>query len=63
MGRHGKPDASGADREQRLKQALKANLKRRKAQAQSRAADSTDPEDGAGDVRSETGGREAEQDG
>ncbi|WP_068118612.1 hypothetical protein [Tropicimonas marinistellae] len=44
MGRGTKATGPGGDRDQRLKQALKANLQRRKAQARSRAADGTDGE-------------------
>jgi len=43
-----RPTASAALREERLKSALKANLARRKAQAQARGADRDGAQDEAG---------------
>ena len=43
-----KPKQTGETREDRLKQALKANLARRKSQAKARAAEAENPKDNEG---------------
>ncbi len=63
MNQNGKTSASGADKDARLKQALKTNLQRRKAQARARAATEGDEAGHEPPEASPARGRKAEQDG
>ena len=61
MNTKGKVSGGGSDRDARLKQALKANLQRRKAQARARAAGDDPEQDIEGAAKGAPG--EAKQDG
>ena len=63
MSNTGKTSGGGTARDERLKQALKANLQRRKAQARARSAAEDDADGQEPQEASPARGRKAEQDG